>query len=197
MRTCRVDLPRSSWTDSDWEEFSGSFAEPPWERRIGTDVLVFCRCGQVRGRRWRYTGTLAELIRAITADAGRAAAHDRQEQAPPRRPRTPRWPPPLARRRLTAGRDGWHGGAGGRGAMAGPDYDWRLRELMVLRGMFKTTDLIEPLADRGITRDRAQVYRLVARKPRRMDISMMLALCDILGCQLTALAVPCPQEGPR
>jgi hypothetical protein len=81
--------------------------------------------------------------------------------------------------------------------VAGPDYEWRLRELMGLRGMFKTTDLIGLLADRGITRDRAQVYRLVVRKPRRMDISMMLALCDIFGCQLTELAVPRPEEGRR
>jgi DNA-binding Xre family transcriptional regulator len=74
--------------------------------------------------------------------------------------------------------------------VTGPDYEWKLRELMALRGMFKTTDLVKPLAERGIERDRTQVYRLVTEKPQRMDISMMLALCDILGCQLTDLAVP-------
>ena len=61
--------------------------------------------------------------------------------------------------------------------------------------MFATSDLLGPLAERGIERDRAQVYRLVAEKPRRMDISMMLALCDILGCRLTDLAVPAGPTG--
>lgn len=80
--------------------------------------------------------------------------------------------------------------------MTGPDFEWKLRELMALRGMFKTTDLLKPLADRGIARDRTQVYRLVTEKPQRMDISMMLALCDILGCQLTDLAVPVDEAPP-
>jgi hypothetical protein len=67
MRHCTADLARSSWQDSDWEDFNGTFAEPPWEQRSGTDAVVYCICGQVQGRRWRYTGGLAELIRAITA----------------------------------------------------------------------------------------------------------------------------------
>jgi DNA-binding Xre family transcriptional regulator len=80
--------------------------------------------------------------------------------------------------------------------VTGPKYEWKLRELMAMRGMFSTTDLVKPLADRGIERDRTQVYRLVAEKPQRMDISMMLALCDILSCQLTDLAVPVDEARP-
>jgi hypothetical protein len=62
--------------------------------------------------------------------------------------------------------------------------------MMAMRGMFNTSDLIEPLADRGINLSRSQVYRLVADVPERISISMLLALTDILGCQLTDLAVP-------
>jgi DNA-binding Xre family transcriptional regulator len=82
--------------------------------------------------------------------------------------------------------------------VTGPEYDWKLRELMAMRGMFQTTDLIGKLADRGIELDRSQVYRLVTGKPKpvEMKIATMLALCDILECQITDLAVPVehPQE---
>lgn len=74
--------------------------------------------------------------------------------------------------------------------MNGPAYEWKLRELMAMRGMFSTSDLIQPLAERGIELSRSQVYRLVAETPERVTISMLLALCDILSCQLTDLAAP-------
>ena len=74
--------------------------------------------------------------------------------------------------------------------MSGPAYEWKLRELMAMRGMFSTSDLIEPLAQRGIDLSRSQVYRLVAETPERVQVSMLLALCDILSCQLTDIAVP-------
>ena len=59
-----------------------------------------------------------------------------------------------------------------------------------MRGMFATSDLIGPLADRGINLSRSQVYRLVAEPPERVSLSMLLALVDILECQLTELAAP-------
>jgi DNA-binding Xre family transcriptional regulator len=74
--------------------------------------------------------------------------------------------------------------------VSGPAYEWKLRELMAMRGMFSTSDLIEPLAQRGIDLSRSQVYRLVAETPERVQVSTLLALCDILGCQLTDIAVP-------
>lgn len=74
--------------------------------------------------------------------------------------------------------------------MSGPSFEWKLRELMALRGMFNTSDLIGPLADRGIHLSRSQVYRLVAESPERISLPMLLALIDILGCQLTDLAEP-------
>ncbi len=39
--------------------------------------------------------------------------------------------------------------------MSGPAYEWKLRELMAMRGMFSTSDLIEPLAQRGIDLSRS------------------------------------------
>jgi hypothetical protein len=39
------------------------------------------------------------------------------------------------------------------------DYRWHLRQVMAARGMFSTTDLIGPLADREITLSSSQVYR--------------------------------------
>lgn len=74
--------------------------------------------------------------------------------------------------------------------MNGPGFEWKLRELMAMRQMFSTSDLIAPLAERGIELSRSQVYRLVAETPERVTIPLLLALCDILSCQLTDLAVP-------
>ena len=39
------------------------------------------------------------------------------------------------------------------------DYRWHLRQVMASRGMFATTDLIGPLADREIKLSSSQVYR--------------------------------------
>ena len=41
------------------------------------------------------------------------------------------------------------------------DYRWHLREVMAAKGMFSTTDLVAPLAQRGIHLSTSQVYRLV------------------------------------
>ena len=49
------------------------------------------------------------------------------------------------------------------------DYRWHLRQVMASRGMFATTDLIEPLAQRGIRLSSSQVYRLVDRAARAAE----------------------------
>src|SRR5664280_1449257 len=48
------------------------------------------------------------------------------------------------------------------------DYHWHLRQVLADRGMFATTDLIEPLARRGIALSSSQVYRLVVERPERL-----------------------------
>jgi DNA-binding Xre family transcriptional regulator len=61
-------------------------------------------------------------------------------------------------------------------------YQWHLRRLMAEHGMFATTDLIPHLAERGIELSAVQIYRLVAQTPERLNLQVLVALCDVLGC---------------
>jgi DNA-binding Xre family transcriptional regulator len=70
------------------------------------------------------------------------------------------------------------------------DYRWHLRQVMADRGMFATTDLIEPLARRGIRLSSSQVYRLVVERPERLSLKILVALMDILDCPMTELIEP-------
>jgi DNA-binding Xre family transcriptional regulator len=72
------------------------------------------------------------------------------------------------------------------------DYRWHLRQVMASRGMFATTDLIGPLADRGIRLSSSQVYRLVTERPERLGLKILMALLDILDCDMTDLIEPVP-----
>src|ERR1700751_5193561 len=67
------------------------------------------------------------------------------------------------------------------------DYRWHLRQVMGSRGMFATTDLIEPLAQRGIRLSSSQVYRLVTERPERLSLKGLMALLDILDCSMEEL----------
>ncbi len=75
------------------------------------------------------------------------------------------------------------------------DYRWHLRKVMADRGMFATTDLIEPLAQRGIHLSSSQVYRLVAERPERLSLKVLMALLDILDCSVDDLIEPFTQAG--
>jgi DNA-binding Xre family transcriptional regulator len=66
---------------------------------------------------------------------------------------------------------------------------------MAERGMFSTTDLRGPLAERDIDLSPSQVYRLVVEKPERLSLRTLMALMDILGCQMTDLVVPVSARG--
>src|SRR6266511_5752621 len=70
------------------------------------------------------------------------------------------------------------------------DYRWHLRQVMANRGMFATTDLIEPLARRGIRLSSSQVYRLVVERPERLSLKILMALLDILDCTMDDLIEP-------
>lgn len=69
-------------------------------------------------------------------------------------------------------------------------YGWHLRRLMADRGMFATTELVPLLAARGIVLSREQVYRLVTGTPERLNLAVLVALCDILDCQAEDLIKP-------
>ena len=78
------------------------------------------------------------------------------------------------------------------------DYRWHLRKVMADRGMFATTDLIGPLAQRGIGLSSSQVYRLVVERPERLSLKVLMALLDILDCSMEDLiepAAPASQDG--
>lgn len=66
-------------------------------------------------------------------------------------------------------------------------YEWRIRELMARQRMKSSTELVEPLRERGITLSASQVYRLVAQDPERIAFKVLVALCDILHCEVNDL----------
>ena len=76
------------------------------------------------------------------------------------------------------------------------DYRWHLRQVMAARGMFATTDLIEPLAQRGIRLSSSQVYRLVVERPERLSLKILMALLDILDCTMDELIEPIAAATP-
>ena len=63
------------------------------------------------------------------------------------------------------------------------DYEWRLRLLMAEHGMFKATDLTPRLAEHGIRLSDSQVWRLVTGRPERLNLRLMIVLCEILTCE--------------
>ncbi|TQO19837.1 Cro/C1-type helix-turn-helix DNA-binding protein [Rhodoglobus vestalii] len=75
------------------------------------------------------------------------------------------------------------------------DYRWHLRRVMAERGMFATTDLIDPLAARGIRLSSSQVYRLVVERPERLSLKILMALLDVLGCSMGELIEPVAAGG--
>ena len=75
------------------------------------------------------------------------------------------------------------------------DYRWHLRHVMADRGMFSTTDLLPPLAERGIALSSSQVYRLVAERPERLSLKILMALLDILDCTMGDLIEPVAAAG--
>ena len=74
------------------------------------------------------------------------------------------------------------------------DYRWHLRQVMAARGMFATTDLLQPLAQRGIRLSSSQVYRLVVERPERLSLKVLMALLDILDCTMDELIEPVAAE---
>lgn len=59
---------------------------------------------------------------------------------------------------------------------------WNLRQVMAERGMFATTDLVEPLHQRGVELSRQMIHRIVTKAPQRINMDLLAALCDILDC---------------
>jgi DNA-binding Xre family transcriptional regulator len=76
------------------------------------------------------------------------------------------------------------------------DCRWHLRQVMATRGRFSTTDLLAPLAERGITLSSSQNYRLVVERPERLSLKILMALLDILDCTMADLIEPVAADQP-
>ncbi len=48
--------------------------------------------------------------------------------------------------------------------------------------MFKAVDLAPRLAEHGIRLSDSQVWRLVTGRPERLNLRLLIVLCEILGC---------------
>lgn len=69
-------------------------------------------------------------------------------------------------------------------------FEWRLRQVMAAKGLFSTTDLQPLLVERGVNLSAAQVYRLVAQSPERLNMRVLVAVCDALDCTPNDLIEP-------
>lgn len=70
------------------------------------------------------------------------------------------------------------------------DYEWRLRLLLAEKGVWHTAELRALLAERGIRLSESQVWRLMTGRPERLNLSVLMACCDILDCTPNDLIVP-------
>lgn len=70
-----------------------------------------------------------------------------------------------------------------------PRLVWRLRQVMAARDMFKTTDLLPLLKDRGVRLSRSQIHRVVTSQPDRVNLHLLAALCDIFDCTASDLLI--------
>ena len=77
------------------------------------------------------------------------------------------------------------------------DFHWHLRRLMAAHQMWKTTELIPLLRERGVELSASQVYRLVTDKPERLSMKVLIALCDILDCTPADLIDPYAEPAAR
>lgn len=75
-------------------------------------------------------------------------------------------------------------------------YRWNLRRVMAEQDMFSTSDLAPHLSERGVELSPAQIYRLVAQTPERLNLRTLAALCDILSCTPSALIEPVVEAKP-
>jgi DNA-binding Xre family transcriptional regulator len=77
------------------------------------------------------------------------------------------------------------------------DFHWNLRRLMAAHEMWKTTELVPLLRERGVELSASQVYRLVTDKPERLSMKVLIALCDILDCTPADLIDPYVESATR
>ena len=77
------------------------------------------------------------------------------------------------------------------------DFHWNLRRLMAAHEMWKTTELVPLLRERGVELSASQVYRLVTEKAERLSMQVLIALCYILDCTPADLIAPYAEPAAR
>lgn len=77
------------------------------------------------------------------------------------------------------------------------NFHWHLRRLMAAHDMWKTTQLVPLLRERGVELSDTQVYRLVTDKPQRLSMPILVALCDIFECSPADLIEPYVEAAAR
>lgn len=70
------------------------------------------------------------------------------------------------------------------------DYEWRLRLLLAERGIFSHKQLTPLLAEHGLRMSDSQTWRLVTGKPERLNLHLLMVLCQILECTPSDLIQP-------
>lgn len=62
---CEGWATTGEFDDFEWDEFAGTFAEPPWEIKRALGARLSCGCGEFADVRVVFRGTLSELIHAV------------------------------------------------------------------------------------------------------------------------------------
>ena len=61
-------------------------------------------------------------------------------------------------------------------------FTWRLEDRMHEKGIHQITGLQRQLVAHGIDLSSSQIHRLVTQTPDRLNLEVLAALCEILGC---------------
>ena len=77
------------------------------------------------------------------------------------------------------------------------DYEWRLRIVMAEHGMFKANELTPRLAEHGIRLSDSQVWRMVTGRPERLNLRVLVVLCEIFDCDVGELVRSVETAKPR
>jgi DNA-binding Xre family transcriptional regulator len=70
------------------------------------------------------------------------------------------------------------------------DYEWRLRALLAEKGIFNAQALRPELERYGLGLSATQVWRIVTGKPERLNLRLLMVLCDLLECTPNDLIRP-------
>lgn len=65
LKDCPIDPDKSELREGHWEEFDGTFAEPPWSQQHGVDVVGECTCGLLDDIHLRVESSVTDILNAL------------------------------------------------------------------------------------------------------------------------------------